>query len=127
MTSDQMRQEQEVSSAGSAPRDTLTVAGTEAQAKRYLEESRRRAQEIAAERTRDLSKLTESLISQAGTVKQQSEDADAERRVPAGARLLATQPAVAGSSCEDIEARLRSEYEIENAGPALDAILDTEA
>jgi hypothetical protein len=41
----------------------------------------------------------------------------------AGARLLATQMAVAGSSRPEIENRLRSEFGIEDAGPMLDAIL----
>lgn len=41
----------------------------------------------------------------------------------AGARLLATQMAVSGSSREEIEARLRSGFEIEDAAPILDAIL----
>jgi vacuolar-type H+-ATPase subunit H len=45
---------------------------------------------------------------------------------PAGARLLATQMAVSGSSREEIEARLRSGFEIADAGPILDAILGPE-
>ena len=40
-----------------------------------------------------------------------------------GARLLAAQMAVAGSSREEIEARLRQEFDIEDAGPILDGIL----
>lgn len=43
--------------------------------------------------------------------------------LPAGARLLATQMAVAGNSRDEIEARLRSEFGIDDAGPMLDAIL----
>jgi vacuolar-type H+-ATPase subunit H len=45
---------------------------------------------------------------------------------PAGARLLATQMAVSGSSREEIEARLRSGFEIADARPILDAILGPE-
>jgi cell division septum initiation protein DivIVA len=45
---------------------------------------------------------------------------------PAGARLLATQMAVSGSSREEIEARLRSGFEIEDTGAILDAILGPE-
>ncbi len=41
----------------------------------------------------------------------------------AGARLLATQMAVSGSSRREIEARLRSGFEIEDTGAILDAIL----
>jgi vacuolar-type H+-ATPase subunit H len=44
----------------------------------------------------------------------------------AGARLLATQMAVSGSSREEIEARLRNRFEIEDPTPILDAILGPE-
>ncbi len=44
----------------------------------------------------------------------------------AGARLLATQMAVSGSSREEIESRLRGGFEIEDAGSILDAILGPE-
>lgn len=50
----------------------------------------------------------------------------AERGTPAGARLLATQMAVSGSSREEIESRLRSGFEIEDTGSILDAILGPE-
>ena len=55
----------------------------------------------------------------------------AERRAPArgssaGARLLATQMAVSGSSREEIESRLRSGFEIEDTSSILDAILGPE-
>src|SRR6185312_14439565 len=42
---------------------------------------------------------------------------------PAGARLLATQMAVSGSTREEIAARLRNGFEIEDADAILDAIL----
>jgi len=45
---------------------------------------------------------------------------------PAGARLLATQMAVSGSSREEIEARLRNGFEIEDTAAILDAILGPE-
>jgi vacuolar-type H+-ATPase subunit H len=45
---------------------------------------------------------------------------------PAGARLLATQMAVSGSSREEIEARLRNGFAITDARPILDAILGPE-
>jgi hypothetical protein len=44
----------------------------------------------------------------------------------AGARLLATQMAVSGSSRAEIEMRLRTGFEIENTAPILDAILGPE-
>jgi cell division septum initiation protein DivIVA len=45
----------------------------------------------------------------------------------AGARLLATQMAVSGSSREEIETRLRNRFEIEDTSPILDAILGPES
>lgn len=45
---------------------------------------------------------------------------------PAGARLLATQLAVQGSSREEIEERLRNGFEIEDTDAILDAILGPE-
>lgn len=48
------------------------------------------------------------------------------RESPAGARLLATQMAVSGSSREEIAARLRTGFEIENTDSILDAILGPE-
>jgi hypothetical protein len=57
-------------------------------------------------------------------------DAAAERRepgTPAGARLLATQMAVSGSSRQEIAARLRTGFEIEDADAILDAILGPES
>lgn len=44
----------------------------------------------------------------------------------AGARLLATQMAVSGSSREEIELKLRNGFEIEDAASILDAILGPE-
>lgn len=44
----------------------------------------------------------------------------------AGARLLATQMAVSGSSREEIETRLRNGFEIEDTNAILDAILGPE-
>jgi vacuolar-type H+-ATPase subunit H len=56
-------------------------------------------------------------------------ESGAERRgqgTPAGARLLATQMAVSGSSREEIAMRLRNGFEIEDAEAILDAILGPE-
>jgi vacuolar-type H+-ATPase subunit H len=50
----------------------------------------------------------------------------APTRNPAGARLLATQMAVSGSSREEIDRRLRNGFEIEDTAPILDAILGPE-
>jgi vacuolar-type H+-ATPase subunit H len=51
---------------------------------------------------------------------------DGDQTTPAGARLLATQMAVSGNSREEIEARLRSGFEIDDTASILDAILGPE-
>lgn len=51
---------------------------------------------------------------------------DARRTDAAGARLLATQMAVSGSSREEIELRLRNAFQIEDTDAILDAILGPE-
>jgi vacuolar-type H+-ATPase subunit H len=50
----------------------------------------------------------------------------AERGDDSGARLLATQMAVSGSSREEIENRLRSQFEVDDTTAILDAILGPE-
>jgi vacuolar-type H+-ATPase subunit H len=51
---------------------------------------------------------------------------DGERQSQAGARLLATQMAVSGSSREEIASRLRIGFEIDDSDAILDAILGPE-
>jgi vacuolar-type H+-ATPase subunit H len=51
---------------------------------------------------------------------------DGEQKTPAGARLLATQMAVSGSSRDEIEARLRNGFDIVDTASILDAILGPE-
>jgi vacuolar-type H+-ATPase subunit H len=51
------------------------------------------------------------------------EPAPLQQDSPAGARLLATQMAVSGNSREEIAARLRNGFQIEDADSILDAIL----
>lgn len=53
-------------------------------------------------------------------------EAEGKRADATGARLLATQLAVEGSSREEIEQRLRNGFEIEDADSILDAILGPE-
>jgi len=55
------------------------------------------------------------------------EEADRRRADASGARLLATQMAVSGSSREEIAQRLRNGFEIEDTDAILDAILGPEA
>jgi vacuolar-type H+-ATPase subunit H len=55
-----------------------------------------------------------------------AELAPEDLRTPAGARLLATQMAVSGSSREEIDQKLRNGFEIDDTAPILDAILGPE-
>ena len=145
-------------------------------AKRYMEESRRKADEMAEKRVKELSELTDQLVNRARSVAQQSDELisaldDAGRRlvgrersdplepprvedpapppeperratpqpppaesgppprsignnshVSEGARLLATQMAVAGSSRDEIAWRLRDEFGIQDSSAILDEI-----
>lgn len=161
-----------------AERAAVTVIDdAEAQARRHLEQARAEADLIASDRLETLSGLTDSLVAQVESIRDQSERLLAsleeakrrlaeeegeetvperhrepsrsshlsavapieaidgepaeskpgqESRTPAGARLLATQMAVSGSSRGEIEARLRNGFEIEDTASILDAILGPE-
>src|SRR5258708_22504561 len=50
------------------------IEDAEVQARRYLQESRTRADQIADQRARAMSELTDTLLSQAETVKRQSDE-----------------------------------------------------
>jgi cell division septum initiation protein DivIVA len=99
-----------------------------------LEEAKRRlaaGEEIAAEAEQDPTSARASHLSAVEPVENAGSsdghgESQVERGTPAGARLLATQMAVSGSSREEIEARLRNGFEIEDTAPILDAILGTE-
>lgn len=54
---------------------------------------------------------------------EEAPEPDQRRSDAAGARLLATQMAVSGSSREEIEQRLRNGFEIEDTSAIIDAIL----
>lgn len=56
----------------------------------------------------------------------ESAAADERRSDAAGARLLATQMAVSGSSREEIDLKLRNGFQIEDTDAILDAILGSE-
>ncbi len=67
-----------------------------------------------------------SHLSAVAPVEESADDGAPGQGTPAGARLLATQMAVSGSSREEIEARLRNGFELEDTGAILDAILGPE-
>lgn len=109
------------------------IDDAEEQARRTLEEASARADRIVAERLRGLAdELDPSTSSQAEPYLRPVEQADEEqgdshpRSGSAGARILATQMAVSGSSREEIEQRLRSGFDIEDTSEILDAILGPE-
>lgn len=109
------------------------IDDAEEQARRRLSEANARADRIVAERLRSLADELDPpaasaprephlrSVSESGT-----EPAPGPRSGAAGARLLATQMAVSGSSREEIAARLRSSFEIEDTSEILDAILGPE-
>jgi hypothetical protein len=110
------------------------IDDAEEQAREHLEEARARADRIVAERLRELAdELDPPTAPRESHLKPveaapepPSEPAPSPRAASAGARLLATQMAVSGSSREEIEQRLRSGFEIEDTSEILDAILGPE-
>lgn len=111
------------------------IDDAEEQARRQLREAGARADRIVAERLRA---LADELDPQAQPAPRRESHlrpvaSEAEptsvpgpRSTAAGARLLATQMAVSGSSRAEIEQRLRSGFEIEDTSEILDAILGPE-
>ena len=153
------------------------IDDAEAQARRHLEQAQAEADRIATDRLDAVSGLTDSLLAQVESIRDQSEhllsslreakrlaegeagagspaartgeparsthltavapieefeDEPTESKpiqeggTPAGARLLATQMAVSGSSRAEIAERLRNGFEIEDTAAILDAILGPE-
>jgi vacuolar-type H+-ATPase subunit H len=114
------------------------IDDAEQQAQEHLDEARERADRMVAERLRELAdeldppdsgeRRTGHLKPVEALEREPEEDeALAPRRSgSAGARLLATQMAVSGADREEIAERLRSGFDIEDAGEILDAILGPE-
>jgi cell division septum initiation protein DivIVA len=114
------------------------IDDAERQAQQYLDEARDRADRIVAERLRELADQLDPPTAErrTGHLKPveslaEPEPEDEEPLAPrrsgsAGARLLATQMAVSGAEREEIEARLRSGFDIEDTSEILDAILGPE-
>jgi vacuolar-type H+-ATPase subunit H len=113
------------------------IDGAERQAQQHLDEARDRADRIVAERLRELADELDPPSSDERrgghlkSVESATDDDNAEPLAPrrsgsAGARLLATQMAVSGAGREEIEARLRSGFDIEDTSEILDAILGPE-
>ncbi len=117
------------------------IDDAEEEARGYLEDARSRADRIVAEHLRSVAdrldpptsgerrkthlKPVEPLVPEQATEPEPAALSRAHSG-PAGARLLATQMAVSGSSREEIAARLRSGFEIEDTAGILDAILGPE-
>jgi hypothetical protein len=107
------------------------IDDAEEQARQRIEEAETLADRIVAERLRA---VADELDPSAGPrqphltpVEELPEPATPMRRASAsGARLLATQLAVSGSTRQEIEAELRTRFEIEDTNEILDAILGPE-
>jgi hypothetical protein len=109
------------------------IDDAEEQARRRLSEAGARADRIVAERLRALADELDPPAAgprephlRPVTSVPQPETPAGPRSGSAGARLLATQMAVSGSSREEIAERLRSGFDIADAGEILDAILGPE-
>jgi hypothetical protein len=120
------------------------IDDAEEQAARHIEEARTQANRIAADRLRELADRLDPSDAQPrgpvhlkpvesppgdeeeGVEEEQSQASPPRRSNLAGARLLATQMAVSGSSREEIAERLRTEFGIEDSTAILDAILGPE-
>jgi hypothetical protein len=110
------------------------IDDAEEQARRRLSEAGARADRLVAERLRALAdELDPPTAGPQGEPHLKSvssapgpEQPVGPRSGSAGARLLATQMAVSGSSREEIAERLRNGFEIEDANEILDAILGPE-
>jgi hypothetical protein len=107
------------------------IDDAEAQAQTRLSDASARADRIVAERLRALADELDPPSAPRREPHLQSVDPapqalHAGRAGSAGARLLATQMAVSGSSREQIEERLKSGFDIEDTGEILDAILGPE-
>jgi cell division septum initiation protein DivIVA len=123
-----------VEAAEQAARKVIDDA--EADAQRTLDEARERADRMVAERLRELADELDGPAAGDGARArhlepvESSDDGDEpspqRRSGSAGARLLATQMAVSGADREEIEARLRSGFEIDDTSEILDAILGPE-
>jgi hypothetical protein len=109
------------------------IDDAEEQARRQISEAGARADRIVAERLRTLadeldpptSGQREPHLRPVSAVPQPEAPAG-PRSGSAGARLLATQMAVSGSSREEIAERLRSGFDIADTSEILDAILGPE-
>lgn len=109
------------------------IDDAEADARRTLEEASERADRIVAERLRELADELDPQVPAASRPRHlEPVEAPVEPEAPqrragsAGARLLATQMAVSGATRAEIEKRLRTGFEIDDAGEILDAILGPE-
>jgi hypothetical protein len=125
------------------------IDDAEARARQHLDEALSRADRIVAERLRELADQLDPparserrgthlqpVAEPAGAAVEgesviEVEVDEEERLTPrrpgsAGARLLATQMAVSGASRDEIEARLRNGFEIDDTDEILDAILGPE-
>lgn len=109
------------------------IDDAEEQARRRLEEANAHADRVAAERLRKIAdELDPPTEGRPASHLRPVEPVDDEEERPqrrssaAGARILATQLAVSGSSREEIERRLRSDFDIEDTSEILDAILGPE-
>jgi hypothetical protein len=100
-------------------------------ARQHMEETRRRADELATARIHQVSAIIDDLLVRAQTVAREVEAMEQAPRpelgpgeaaggASYGARMLATQLAIAGSSRDQIATRLKEEFDVEDPEAILD-------
>jgi polyhydroxyalkanoate synthesis regulator phasin len=115
-----------LSQARSLREEAERLQATLEEAKTWVDEGRRSQQGGAEQAEEQLPPRLRAVGAEepdAPTLRRREDD---KRTDAAGARLLATQMAVEGSSREEIEQRLRSRFEVEDTDAILDAILGPE-
>lgn len=110
------------------------IEEAEREARRYVDEAQALANRLAAERLRELAdeldppgdggeEAPRLRPVEGAELNGVPDDGEPRRPGTTAARLLATQLAVQGASREEIAARLRSQFAIEDPSAVLDAIL----
>lgn len=103
------------------------IDDAEEEARQRVQEASARADRLVAERLRELAdELDPPSAEPARTPHLKPVEPEPRPPRSAGARLLATQMAVSGSSRREIEARLRAGFDLDDTNEILDAILGPE-
>jgi hypothetical protein len=115
-----------IGQAASLRQEAERLQATLEEAKSRIDSEEGRAVELPQEDDQQLQEPRVPRLRAVGEEESPPASPEPNRADAAGARLLATQLAVSGSSREEIEERLRNRFEIEDTKAILDAILGPE-